>query len=115
MARPAWPPPITMVSKYSLTGCPPPSTVPLSFTCVRRTVGYRPLWLRPFLEVLVDERDRRRPFADGGGHAFHGEMPHIAGGNHAGDARLQEMGLPLERPGSRQVAVAAAVEVEVAA
>src|SRR5882724_13016875 len=52
-------------------------------------------------EVLVNELDSRRPFANAGGDTLHGSAPHVAGREYARHARLEPVGLPLERPVAR--------------
>ncbi len=49
-------------------------------------------------QVLVRERDRHRAFADGARDALDRARADVAGDEHAGDARLQQVGIARERP-----------------
>ena len=44
------------------------------------------------------EGDGHAALADGGGHALHRAEAHVAAGEDARDARLQEVRVALERP-----------------
>ena len=46
----------------------------------------------------MDERDRHRALADGGGYALDRAVPNVAGDEDARLARLDEEGVALERP-----------------
>src|ERR671910_2446960 len=58
------------------------------------------------LQVAVDELDRHRALADRGGHPLDRVGPHVARGEHAGDARLEVVGITVEPPATRPVPVA---------
>src|SRR6476659_9928157 len=56
------------------------------------------------VEVLVDELDRGRAFAHGGRDALHRAVTDVAGGENAGQARLEKERWAIERPSvGRQV------------
>ena len=50
------------------------------------------------LQVLVDEGDRHAPLADRGGDALHRREPHVAAGEDARDARLEQVRVAFQRP-----------------
>src|SRR5205823_3260572 len=49
-------------------------------------------------QVLVDEGDRHAALADGRCDALHRPEAHVAAGEDAGDARLEQVGVALELP-----------------
>ena len=50
------------------------------------------------MEEMVDEGDRHAAFADGRGHALDRAEPHVAAGEYARHAGLQQEGIALELP-----------------
>ena len=55
----------------------------------------------------MDELDGHRALADRGGHALDRAVPHVAGDEDAGHARLEQVRVAVERPAGRPVAVRA--------
>src|SRR5262245_11683463 len=49
-------------------------------------------------QVVVDEADRGRAIAHGGGHTFHRAVPDVADGEHARDGGLQQERRPMQGP-----------------
>ncbi len=49
-------------------------------------------------QVLMDELNRYRSFANSGRHSFDGAMPHISDGEYSGHIRFQQEGIALEGP-----------------
>jgi hypothetical protein len=54
-------------------------------------------------QVLVDERDGHRALADRARHALDRARAHVAGHEHAGHARLEQVRVALERPAGARV------------
>src|ERR1700730_7528293 len=46
----------------------------------------------------MDELHGDCPFTDSGSHSFHRTMPHIAYRKKTGNIRLEQKGIPIERP-----------------
>src|SRR3954453_5164548 len=76
----------------------PDAEQPVMFSEPGRTAGLR----AGVAQVLVHERDRHAALADRGRDALHGREPDVAAGEDAGHARLQEVGVALQRPPSRR-------------
>src|SRR6186997_712985 len=53
------------------------------------------------LQVLVHERDRHASLADRGRHALHRRVADVAAGEDAGNARLEQVRVAVERPPAR--------------
>src|SRR6516165_821893 len=49
-------------------------------------------------QILMDELDGNRSFADSGGHALHGPVAHIAYRKNSRHTRLQQKRVPVELP-----------------
>src|SRR5262249_37504910 len=78
----------------------PPPEAPSSVRCLTDALAFAGRWSH-FFQVLVDELDRHRPFADGRGDALDRPGAHVPCREHAGAAGLQQERLPPERPVGR--------------